>query len=55
MITCLNDSKYLAADTDKGKTFHDYGLVLFENRPIDFVFVSEGITVNRYNKDRGDF
>lgn len=48
MITCLNDSKYLAADTDKGKTFHDYGLVLFENRPIDFVFVSEGITVNRY-------
>lgn len=48
MITCLKDSKYLAADTDKGKTFHDYGLVLFENRPIDFVFVSDGITVNRY-------
>lgn len=48
MITCLKDSKHLAAETDEGKTFHNYGLVLFENRPIDFVFVSDGVTVNRY-------
>ena len=48
MITCLNDSKYLAAETDEGKTFHNYGLELFEKRPIDFVFVSDGVTVDRY-------
>ena len=48
MITCLKDSKHLAAETDEGKTYHDYGLVLFEKRPIDFVFVSDGVTVGRY-------
>ena len=48
MITCLKDSKYLAAESDEGKTYHDYGLILFEKRPIDFVFVSDGVTVNRY-------
>ncbi len=48
MITCLNDSKYLAAESDEGKTFHNYGMDIFHKRPIDFVFVSEGVTVNRY-------
>ena len=48
MLDCLKDSKYLAAESDEGKTYHDYGLILFEKRPIDFVFVSDGVTVNRY-------
>ena len=48
MINYLDDSKYLAAESDEGKTFHNYGLKLFEKRPIDFVFVSKGVTVSRY-------
>ena len=48
MITCLKDSKYLAAEGDEGKTYHNYGKEFFKNKPIDFVFVSEGVTVNRY-------
>lgn len=48
MITCLNDSKFLAAESDEGRTFHDYGREKDEDRPIDFVFVSEDVTVQRY-------
>ncbi|MBR3816219.1 MAG: endonuclease/exonuclease/phosphatase family protein [Clostridia bacterium] len=48
MITCLDDSKYLAAESDEGKTFHNYGKMFFKKMPIDFVFVSDGVTVNRY-------
>lgn len=48
MITCLDDSKYLAAESDEGKTYHNYGKMFFKKKPIDFVFVSEGVTVNRY-------
>lgn len=48
MVTCLKDSKHLAAETDEGKTYHNYGKEFFKTKPIDFVFVSEGVTVNRY-------
>ena len=48
MITCLKDSKYLAAESDEGKTFHNYGKEFFRIKPIDFVFVSDDVTVNRY-------
>ncbi len=48
MVTCLSDSKHLAAESDEGKTFHNYGKEFFKTKPIDFVFVSDGVTVNRY-------
>lgn len=48
MITCLDDSKFLAAETDDGKTYHNYGKEFFKKKPIDFVFVSDGVTVQRY-------
>lgn len=45
---CLNDSKYLATNSDDGATFINYGKNIFETRPIDFVFVSDGIKVENY-------
>lgn len=48
MITCLKDSKFLADESDEGKTFHNYGKQFFRFKPIDFVFVSDGVKVNRY-------
>ena len=45
---CLKDSKYLAANSDDGATYINYGLNPFEEKPIDFIFVSDGITVDRY-------
>jgi endonuclease/exonuclease/phosphatase family metal-dependent hydrolase len=48
MITCLKDSKFLADESDEGKTFHNYGKQFFRLKPIDFVFVSDGVKVNRY-------
>ena len=48
MITCLNDSKFIAAEADNGKTYHNYGKEFFKTKPIDFVFVSDGVTVDRY-------
>lgn len=48
MITCLNDSKYLAAQSDEGITFHDYGRRKDDTLPIDFAFVSDDVTVHRY-------
>lgn len=48
MITCLADSKFIAAESDDGKTFHNYGKEFFKKKPIDFVFVTDGVTVHRY-------
>ena len=48
MITCLTDSKFIAAESDDGKTFHNYGKEFFKKKPIDFVFVTDGVTVHRY-------
>lgn len=48
MKPCLNDAKYLAVNSDDGATFINYGKNIFETRPIDFVFVSEGTEVENY-------
>ena len=48
MKNCLLDSKYLAKNSDDGATFLNYGKNIFETRPIDFVFVSEGTEVETY-------
>lgn len=45
----LKDSKYLAKETMTGNTFHDYGEFDPEKMPIDFLFVSDGIEVSKYN------
>ena len=38
-----------AAVSDSGPTFHDYGRLLFgKEKPIDFIFVSRGVKVQRY-------
>lgn len=48
MTEALSDTKYLAKESDNGKTFHNYGRNVFAKKPIDFVFVSEGTAVSRY-------
>ncbi len=48
MATCLKDSKYLAEKSDDGATYINYGLNPFETRPIDFIFVSDGVEVDSY-------
>ncbi len=48
MKPCLNDAKYLAVNSDDGATFINYGRNIFETRPIDFVFVSDGVKVENY-------
>lgn len=48
MKPCLNDSKYLAVNSDDGATYINYGKNVFETRPIDFIFVSDGIKVENY-------
>lgn len=48
MKPCLRDSKYLAKNSDDGATFINYGKNVFETRPIDFIFVSDGIKVETY-------
>ncbi len=48
MKNCLYDSKYLAKNSDDGATFINYGKNIFESRPIDFIFVSQGTEVETY-------
>ena len=48
MSTCLKDTKYLAKESDNGATYINYGLNPFETRPIDFIFVSDGVEVYSY-------
>lgn len=49
VAAAFDDVKQTAAETDSGKTYHDYGRALFsKNKPIDFVFVSRGTPAARY-------
>lgn len=48
MVQSLSDAKYLAKESDKGQTFHNYGRNIFDRKPIDFIFVSNDIKVSRY-------
>ena len=45
----LKDSKYLANETMTGNTFHAYGSYNPNGRPIDYLFVSDGIEVSKYH------
>ncbi len=49
VAAALDDTKFAAAETDSGKTFHNYGrLLLSKRKPIDFIFVTKGTPVQRY-------
>lgn len=48
MTALMNDTKYLAKKSDKGATYKDYGRNVFSTKPIDFIFVSEGVEVDTY-------
>ena len=48
MGDCLLDTKHIAKTSDSGATYHNYGLEIFAKKPIDFIFVSEGIEVDTY-------
>ncbi len=49
VAAALDDTKTTAAETDSGKTFHNYGRPLLSKRkPIDFIFVTKGTPVLRY-------
>lgn len=44
----LLDTKYIAKVSDEGATYHNYGQNIFDKKPIDFIFVSEGVEVDTY-------
>ena len=48
MKPCLNDTKYLATNSDDGATYINYGRNRLEKKPIDFIFVSDGVKVENY-------
>lgn len=49
VAAALDDTKRTAAETDSGRTFHNYGRPLLSKRkPIDFIFVTKGTPVLRY-------
>ena len=49
VAAALDDTKMTAAVSDSGPNFHDYGRLLFgKEKPIDFIFVSRGVKVQRY-------
>lgn len=48
MEGCLLDSKHIAKTSDDGATFHNYGQNIFAKKPIDFIFVSDGVEVDTY-------
>ncbi len=49
VAAALDDTKLTAKETDSGKTFHNYGRLLFSKmKPIDFIFVTKGTCVLRY-------
>lgn len=48
MSETMTDSKLIAAQSDDGATYTNYGNNRFETKPIDFIFVSEGVSVDTY-------
>lgn len=48
VAAALDDTKMTAAETDSGKTFHNYGRLIAKEKPIDFIFVTKGTPVLRY-------
>ena len=49
VAAALDDTKLTAKEPDSGKTFHNYGRLLFsKQKPIDFIFVTKGTCVLRY-------
>lgn len=48
MTDSMQDSKYIAAVSDNGRTYHGFDNPDVKDSPIDFVFVSPGINVRRY-------
>lgn len=48
MSEMLIDSKFIAAQSDDGATYINYGRNAIETKPIDFVFVSDKVKVNTY-------
>lgn len=48
MTKNLSDSRKIAKISDFGRTYHDYGNMTVGTMPIDYIFVSEGIKVNRF-------
>lgn len=50
VAAAFDDAKFTAAESDSGRTFHDYGRKLFsKDKPIDFIFVTTGTPVARYH------
>lgn len=49
LTAVLSDSRFVAKETESGKTFHNYGKKdLFHSTAIDFIFVSNATEVERY-------
>jgi endonuclease/exonuclease/phosphatase family metal-dependent hydrolase len=48
MCETMTDSKSVAAQSDDGATYINYGRNTLETKPIDFIFVSEGVSVDTY-------
>lgn len=48
MTAFMRDTKHIAKKSDCGATYKDYGLNAFATKPIDYVFVSEGVEVDTY-------
>ena len=48
MTAFMHDTKHLAKKSDCGATYKDYGLNAFATKPIDFIFVSDGVEVDTY-------
>ncbi len=48
MSEIMLDAKFIASQSDDGATYINYGMNALETKPIDFVFVSEGVSVDTY-------
>lgn len=48
MSETMIDSKLIASVSDDGATYINYGRNPLETKPIDFIFVSQGVKVNTY-------
>lgn len=48
MSEIMLDTKFIASQSDDGATYTNYGRNALETKPIDFIFVSEGVSVDTY-------